>query len=133
MFPDQEVPFAIPLLAGVTGGPGDRTISFSSKLTNVRDLLVEATMRSHFAHIPVPSSSILSSAPGSTSPSANLPRLYSIRDVCALFNRRPRTIRAWCQAGHLVPHRVGNAVFFTEEAIKNALGATAEIRFLSVS
>jgi hypothetical protein len=54
---------------------------------------------------------------------ATLPRLYSIQDVCRIFNRSARTIRTWRQAGHLASVRIGKAVFFTEEALQNTLAS----------
>ena len=50
-----------------------------------------------------------------------LPRLYSVEDVCRIFDRSSRTIRAWCRAGHLSPIRVGKAVFFKTEDIDTIL------------
>lgn len=56
-----------------------------------------------------------------TSDKLPLPRLYSVRDVCAIFNRSPRTIRTWCQSGRLRPVYVGRSVFFRAKDIEELL------------
>ncbi len=47
--------------------------------------------------------------------------LYSVQDICRIFNRSARTVRAWCRAGHLKPVRVGKAVFFRPEDVEEML------------
>lgn len=64
---------------------------------------------------PQPHAATLSSEP--------LPRLYSTRDVCRIFNRQPRTIRAWCKEGRLTALKLGGSVFFTEQMILEAIGS----------
>ena len=59
--------------------------------------------------------------PSATPSSGRLSRLYTTKDVCRIFNRKPRTIRAWCKDGHLTPLRVGGSVFFTEQVIREAM------------
>ena len=53
-----------------------------------------------------------------------LPELFSVEAVCFVFNRSPRTIRAWCQSGYLTPVRVGKSVFFRAEDIENMVSAS---------
>ena len=55
----------------------------------------------------------------------SLPRLYSVEEVCTIFSRKPRTIRAWCRSGHLNPVRVGKAVFFRAEDIDAILNGSS--------
>ena len=57
-----------------------------------------------------------------------LPQLYSVEDVCMIFDRSPRTIRAWCRSGHLSPVRVGKAVFFKSEDIDAILNCSSSIK-----
>ena len=41
-----------------------------------------------------------------------LPDLLTMAEVAAIFRRQDRTIRRWISMGHLVPVRVGRALFF---------------------
>jgi excisionase family DNA binding protein len=47
--------------------------------------------------------------------------LLSTAEVAARFGRTDRTIRRWISVGHLVPVRVGGAVFFHAEDINRLL------------
>ena len=51
----------------------------------------------------------------------SLPRLLSSADVGELFNRSVRTLRRWIRAGHLVPVRVGGALFFDPDDIRRLI------------
>jgi Helix-turn-helix domain len=59
--------------------------------------------------------------PAAGSRATALPRLLSIGDVAALFNRSARTLRRWIRAGHLVPVRVGGALFFDPGDIRRLI------------
>ena len=50
-----------------------------------------------------------------------LPRLLSCAEVGALFNRTNRTLRRWVRLGHLVPVRIGAALFFDPEDIRQLI------------
>jgi hypothetical protein len=50
-----------------------------------------------------------------------LPQLLSCSEVAALFSRSPRTIRRWIQAGHLMPVRIGGALFFSVEDVRRVI------------
>ena len=50
-----------------------------------------------------------------------LPGLLAMPDVQAVFGRSPRTIRRWIRRGHLVPVRIGGAVFFRESDIRKLI------------
>ena len=51
----------------------------------------------------------------------SLPHLLSSDDVEDLFNRSARTLRRWIRAGHLMPVRVGGALFFDPEDIRRLI------------
>jgi hypothetical protein len=59
--------------------------------------------------------------PAAGSPATVLPRLLSIGDVAALFNRSARTLRRWIRLGHLAPVRVGGALFFDPDDIRRLI------------
>lgn len=44
--------------------------------------------------------------------------LLQMSDVCALFGRTERSIRRWIVAGHLLPIRIGGAMFFEASDIR---------------
>jgi hypothetical protein len=50
-----------------------------------------------------------------------LPRLLSCAEVGKLFNRTTRTLRHWIRLGHLVPVRIGGALFFHPEDIRRLI------------
>ena len=50
-----------------------------------------------------------------------LPRLLSIAEVGTLFNRTTRTLRRWIRLGHLVPVRIGGALFFNPDDIRRLI------------
>ena len=51
----------------------------------------------------------------------SLPHLLSSDDVEDLFNRSARTLRRWIRAGHLMPVRVGGALFFDPDDIRRLI------------
>jgi hypothetical protein len=50
-----------------------------------------------------------------------LTRLRSSGEVGDLFNRSERTLRRWVRLGHLVPVRIGGALFFDPHAIRRLI------------
>jgi Helix-turn-helix domain len=62
-----------------------------------------------------------SNDPAAGSPRTALPRLLSIGDVAALFDRSARTLRRWIRLGHLVPVRVGGELFFDPDDIRRLI------------
>ncbi|WP_338929180.1 helix-turn-helix domain-containing protein (plasmid) [Roseomonas mucosa] len=60
-------------------------------------------------------------APG-RSPDPSLPKLLTAAEVAAVFRRSERALRDWVRRGHLVPVRIGRAVFFREEEVRALLG-----------
>ena len=52
-------------------------------------------------------------------PGLAIPPLLSAAEVGAIFNRDPRTIRRWVRLGHLQPMRVGRALFFRADAVRD--------------
>ena len=50
-----------------------------------------------------------------------LTRLLSSGEVGDLFNRSERTLRRWVRLGHLVPVRIGGALFFDPHAIRRLI------------
>ena len=50
-----------------------------------------------------------------------LPRLLSSDEVGTLFNRTTRTLRRWIRLGHLVPVRIGGALFFDPDDIRRLI------------
>ena len=52
---------------------------------------------------------------------AGLARLLSSAEVGDLFNRSERTLRRWISLGHLVPVRIGGALFFDPHAIRRLI------------
>jgi hypothetical protein len=59
--------------------------------------------------------------PAAGSPATALPRLLSSGDVAELFDRSARTLRRWIRLGHLVPVRVGGALFFAPDDIRRLI------------
>jgi hypothetical protein len=59
--------------------------------------------------------------PAAGSPGTALPRLLSIGDVAQVFDRSARTLRRWIRLGHLVPVRVGGALFFDPDDIRRLI------------
>lgn len=57
-----------------------------------------------------------------SSPTASLPKLLTAAEVAAVFRRSERALRDWVRRGYLVPVRVGRAVFFREEEVRDLLG-----------
>ncbi len=53
--------------------------------------------------------------------SARLPTLVSTVEIAAAFGRSPRTIRRWVERRYLVPVRIGGAVFFREEELRQLI------------
>ena len=47
-----------------------------------------------------------------------LPHLLSISEVCAIFRRSERTLRAWVARGLLKRVEIGGAVFFRQDDIR---------------
>ena len=47
-----------------------------------------------------------------------LPDLLTMAEVAAIFRRQDRTIRRWISMGHLVPVRVGRALFFRADDVR---------------
>src|SRR3978361_2177430 len=56
---------------------------------------------------------------------AGLTRLLSSGEVGDLFNRSERTLRRWVRLGHLVPVRIGGALFFAPHASRRLTGGAA--------
>lgn len=54
-------------------------------------------------------------------PGSSLPRLLTAAEVAAVFRRSERALRDWVRRGHLVPVRIGRAVFFREEEVRALL------------
>ena len=54
-------------------------------------------------------------------PSQTLPGLLSGAEIQALFARSDRTVRRWIRLGHLIPVRIGGAVFFHEADIRRLI------------
>jgi hypothetical protein len=52
---------------------------------------------------------------------AGLARLLSSAEVGDLFNRSERTLRRWIRLGHLVPVRIGGALFFDPHTIRRLI------------
>lgn len=52
---------------------------------------------------------------------AALPTLLSTAEIAAAFGRSPRTIRRWVERRHLVPVRIGGAVFFRVEELRRLI------------
>jgi hypothetical protein len=50
-----------------------------------------------------------------------LTRLLSSAEVGDLFNRSERTLRRWVRLGHLVPVRIGGALFFDPRTIRRLI------------
>jgi hypothetical protein len=59
--------------------------------------------------------------PAAGPPATALPRLLSSGDVAALFDRSARTLRRWSRLGHLVPVRIGGALFFDPDDIRRLI------------
>ena len=52
---------------------------------------------------------------------AGLARLLSSAEVGDLFNHSERTLRRWIRLGHLVPVRIGGALFFDPHTIRRLI------------
>lgn len=63
---------------------------------------------------PVPEVATAPAQVSEGSPAPKLPRYYSIAEVAATFNRKPRTIRHWIATRRLKAIKIGNAVFVSE-------------------
>lgn len=50
-----------------------------------------------------------------------LPALLSTAEIAEQFGRSPRTMRRWIRCGYLVPVRVGGAVFFRVEDLRQLI------------
>ena len=63
--------------------------------------------------------------------SPHRPKLLTAAEVAAIFRRSERALRDWVRRGHLVPLRVGRAVFFHEEEVRALLGGRLRQAILS--
>jgi len=59
--------------------------------------------------------------PASATETEPLPGLLSTAEIAERFGRSPRTMRRWVERGYLVPVRVGGAVFFRVEDVRELI------------
>lgn len=50
-----------------------------------------------------------------------IPTMLSTAEIAAAFGRSPRSMRRWVERGHLVPVRIGGAVFFRVEDVRRLI------------
>ena len=63
----------------------------------------------------------IAARPSIPNEAAALPTLLSTAEIAAAFGRSPRTIRRWVERRHLVPVRIGGAVFFRVEELRRLI------------